>query len=205
MVNEHVGDRGEERQPVLIERHHGHHHEEVEVHLDDAARHVHQHGRRREQAHARATVRRRRGKDERTKRQRRRRGRSALGERVQNREAPGQREDGMARACAHRIKRIQRCRPIHTSSGRLWPRGRKRNTRAPRPVRSMTRPLTDAHSAALPRCRQRYLVAVVDPALWRRELPEARAGAVDDRGDLVLAEPVPKAGNPNAAVGHERR
>ena len=59
VMQQHVGDRREERDPVLIERDHDDHHEEVEVHLDDAAREMHEHGgcgqdadRRRERARA---------------------------------------------------------------------------------------------------------------------------------------------------------
>ena len=45
-----VADRETERQPVLVEREHGDHHEEVEVRLDPAVPGVDQHGRRGQQA-----------------------------------------------------------------------------------------------------------------------------------------------------------
>ena len=50
VVHEHVGDGGEEADPVLVEGDDGDHDEEEEVHLDDAAREVHQHRRARQQA-----------------------------------------------------------------------------------------------------------------------------------------------------------
>ena len=50
VVDEDVGDRREERKPVLVQRDYRDHDEEVEVHLDHAAREVYQHRGSREQA-----------------------------------------------------------------------------------------------------------------------------------------------------------
>jgi hypothetical protein len=52
-MEEDEGDGDEEGEPGLIERDDHNHHEEVEMHLDQAARHVHEHPGRRDEPHRR--------------------------------------------------------------------------------------------------------------------------------------------------------
>ena len=53
VMERHVGDGAEEGDPALVERDDAEHHEEMEVHLDVAAREVGEHGGRRDQTQAR--------------------------------------------------------------------------------------------------------------------------------------------------------
>ena len=124
VLEHHVADRDPEREPVLVEREHGDHHEEVEVGLDLAVPGVHEHRRRGRAGRTRPRSSARGGRARGASRPRRR-ARSGPPSRSRSRGSNPRKSEntGSTTTCAQRIHSIARWRASHASAGSVLPRG----------------------------------------------------------------------------------